>query len=73
MFDDSMRDLLGFNANTIYKEYKLPPDLVDMLSFHKIFLKCDIAQGMSFKGKRSGMIHFSTMDVYSGYKNIEKF
>ena len=71
--DDSIRDMLGFNKTTIYEEYNLPPNPVDILSFDNIFLECDIAQGMIFKGKRSGFIHNFTMDVNPGYKNIEKF
>ena len=31
--DDSIRDLLGFNATTIYEEYNLSPNPVDILSF----------------------------------------
>ena len=38
-----------------------------------MFLETDIAQGMIFKGKRSGIIHNFTMDVDPGYKYIEKF
>ena len=71
--DDSVRDLLGFNKTTIYGEYNLSPNRVDILSFVKVFLECDIAQGMIFKGKRSGIIHSFTMDVDPGYKYIEKF
>ena len=73
MFDDSIRDLLGFNARTLYEEYTPSNNPVDILSFDNIFLECDIAQGMIFKGKRSGIIHNFTMDVDPGYKYIEKF
>ena len=73
MFDDSIRNLLGFNARTLYEEYTLSNNPVDMLSFDKIFLECDIAQGMIFTGKRSGIIHNFTMDVNPGYKYNEKF
>ena len=73
MHDDSIRDLLGFNARTLYEEYTLSNNPVDILSFDNIFLECDIAQGMIFKGKRSGIIHNFTMDVNPGYKYIEKF
>ena len=31
--DDSIRDFLGFNATTIYEEYNLSPNPVDILSF----------------------------------------
>ena len=49
--DDSIRDLLGFNKTKIYEENDLSPNPVDTLSFDNIFLECDIAQGMIFKGK----------------------
>ena len=71
--DDSMGDLLGFKKTTIYEEYNLSPNPVDILYFDNIFLECNIAQGMIFKGKRSGIIHNFTMDVSPGYKYIEKF
>ena len=43
MFDDSITDLLGFNARTIYEEYNLSPNPVDILSFDNICIECDIA------------------------------
>ena len=55
------------------EEYNLSPNPVDILSFEKIFIECDIAQGVIFKGKRSGNIHNFTMDVDTGYEYIEKF
>ena len=73
MFDDSIKHLLGFNARTFCEEYTPPDNPVDILSFDNIFLECKIAQGMIFKGKRSGIIHNFTMDVDPGYKFIEKF
>ena len=51
LFDDSIRDLLGFNARTIYEEYNLSRNPVDILSFDNIFLECDFANGMIFKSK----------------------
>ena len=71
--DDSIRDLLGVNKTTIYEEYILSPNPVDILSFDNIFIECDIVQGMIFKGKRCGKIHNFTMDVDPGYKYIETF
>ena len=71
--DESIRDLLGLNRTAIYEEYNLSPNPVDILSFDNFFLDCDIAQGMIFKGKRSGIIHNSTLDVDPRYKYIEKF
>ena len=70
--NDSIRDLLGFEPKVIQEEYSLFDYPVDILSFDNIFLECDIAQGMIFKGKRSGIIHNFTMDVDPGYKYIEK-
>ena len=71
--DDSIRDLLGFNKTSIYEKYNLSPKPVDIISFENIFIETDIAKGMIFKGKRSGIIHNFTMDVDPGYKYIEKF
>ena len=65
--------LLRFDSVKIYEKYKLSRNPVDISSFDNIFLECDIAQGMIFKGKRSGKIHSFTLDVDLGYKNIEKF
>ena len=73
MFDDSIKDLLVLNARTLYEEYTPSDHPVDILSFDNIFLECNIAQVMIFKGKRSGIIHNFTMDVDPGYKYIEKF
>ena len=71
--DDSIRELLGFKKTTIFEEYNLSPNLVDILSFDNIFLECDIAQGMIFKGRKSNIIHNWTMTVDPGYKYVEKF
>ena len=57
MFKDSIKDLLGFHATTLFEEYNLSSNLVDILSFDKIFLETEIAQRMLFKGKRSKIIH----------------
>ena len=57
MFEDSVKDLLGFNARTLYEEYNLSPNPVDILSFDNIFLECDIAQAMIFKVRESNIIH----------------
>ena len=71
--EDRIRDLLGFDKTTINEEYNLSPNPVDILSFDSSFLECDIAQGMFFRGERSGIDHNFTLDVDLGYKNIEKF
>ena len=71
MFIDCIRDLLRFNAITLSEENILSPKPVDILSIDKIFLETDIAQGVIFKGKRSGLIHSIAMDVDPGYRYIE--
>ena len=71
--NDCIRNLLVFNAVTIYEEYNLSSNPVDILSFDNIFLECDIAQGTIFRRKRNGIIHIFTMDVDPGYEYIEKF
>ena len=70
---DSIGSLLGFNKRTIYDEYNLSDNPVDILSFDNIFIETNIAQGMIFRGKRSGIIHNFTIEVDPGYKYIEKF
>ena len=71
--DDSIGSLLGFNKRTIYEEYNLSENPVDIISFDNIFIECDIAQGMIFRGKRSGKIFNFVMDVDPGYRYIHKF
>ena len=66
--DDSMGELLVFNRTTKYEENNLSPNPVDILSFDNIFLACNIAQGMIFKGKRSGIVLKFTMDANPGYR-----
>ena len=73
LFDDSIRDLLGFNARTLYEEDILSANPVDILSFDNNFIECDIAQGIIFKGSRSGIFHNWTMTVDRGYKYVERF
>ena len=73
MFNDSVRVLIGFHAITLYEEYNLSPNPVDILSFDNIFLECNIAQEMILRGKRSGIFHNFTMEVDPGYIYIEKF
>ena len=72
-YDNTIRELLGFNSVILEDKYNLSNNPVDILSFGNIFLECNITQGMIFKGKRTGIIHNFTMDVDPGYKYIEKF
>ena len=71
--DDSIGSLLGFNKRTIYEKYNLSDNPVDIISFDNIFIECDIAQGMIFRGKRSGIIFNFVMNVDPGYRYIHKF
>ena len=73
VYDDSVRNLLGFHETMLIKEYNQSDIPVDILSFDNIFIHTDIALGMIFKGKRSGIIHNFTRDVSPGYRYIEKF
>ena len=72
MFEDSIGNLLGFAETIFCGEYSLSKNLVDNLSFDNIFIECDIAQGMIFKGKRTHIIHNITLDLSPGNKYIEK-
>ena len=73
MFDGSIKDLLGFHAITLYEEYNLSPNLVDIISFNNIFIETDIARGIVFKGKRCGIIMNFAMSVSPGYKYVCRF
>ena len=48
---DCIGSLLGFNKRAIYEEYSLSDNIVDILSFDKIFIGTDIAQVMIFEEK----------------------
>ena len=71
--NDSIGNLLGFAKTTIYEEYNISPNPVDIISFDNIFIECDIARGMIYRGKQSNIIHNWTMTVNPGYKYIEQF
>ena len=71
--NDSMRDLLGFGSRILYGEYNLSNNPVDILSFENIFIECDIARGMIYRGKQSNIIHNWTMTVDPVYKYVERF
>ena len=73
MFDDSIKDLLGFHSITLYEEYNLSTNPVDILSFDNIFLECDIAHGKIFKSRKSKIIHNWTMTVDPVSKYVENF
>ena len=70
--DDSIRDILGVDATTFYGKNKLSPSPADILSFDNVFLATDFARGMFLRGKRSGIIHNSTMTVNPKYKDEER-
>ena len=73
MFSDSIKDLLEFYAITVYEEYILSSNPVDILSFEIILLVCDIAQGMIFKGRKINIINNWTMTVDLRCKYVENF
>ena len=45
---------------------------VDIFSFDKFFLDCNIGQAIIFKGRWSRVYHLFTMNVDQGYKYFEK-
>ena len=63
---------MGFKPKILNKEHNLSDHPFEILSFDNIFFECNIAEGIFFKGKRSGIIHNFTMDVDPGKKYIEK-
>ena len=71
--NDSIGSLLGFGKSTIYGEYNISPNPVDIISFDNIFIETDIAEGMIFRGRRTGIIFNWQMDVNPGYIYIHKF
>ena len=73
VFDDSIGKLLGFAEFLVWGKYNLSDNPVDIISFDNIFIECNIAQGIIFKGKRYGISHNWSMDVSPGYKYVEKF
>ena len=73
MLDDSIKDLLAFQAITFHEEYNLSTNPVDVLLFDNIFLECDVAQGMIFKGRKINIIHNWTMTIDLCYRYVEKF
>ena len=73
MFNDSIRDLLGFHAKTLHEEYNLSPNPLDKISFKDNFNETNIAKGMIFKRIRSGKITNFTMSVSPGLKYICRF
>ena len=56
----------------IYLAFILSPNPVDIISFGNVFRETDTAQGMIFKGYRTGIHHNFTMCVDPSYKNLEK-
>ena len=73
VFDDSIGTLLGFSEILVWGKYNLSDNAVEIISFDNIFIECNIARGMIYRGKQSNIIHNFTMDVDPGYKYIEKF
>ena len=66
VINDSIGSLLGFDETILYKENNLSPNPVDTLSSDNIFLECDVAQGMIYRGKKSTIFHNWTMIVDPG-------
>ena len=65
--------MLGFAKTTIYEEYNISPNPVDIISVDNTFIECDIARGIIYQGRQSNIIHNWTMTVNPGYKYVERF
>ena len=65
--------MFGFGKSTIFEEYNILSNPVDIISFDNIFIETDVAEGMIFRGRRTGIIFNWQMDVNHGYKYIHKF
>ena len=63
VYDDNIGKRLAFNENILWEENELSHDQVENLSFDNIFIETDIAKGMIFRGKRSGIIFNFILDV----------
>ena len=68
VFDDSIRNFLGFHETIFYNEYNLSPNPVDILLFDNFFLDCDIAKRVIYKQKRGGKLQIWTMALNPGFK-----
>ena len=55
--NDSIKDFLAFNPQTVYANCNLTPTPVSIFVFDNIFLEADIAQGMIFIRKISRIFH----------------
>ena len=71
--NDSIGELLGFNKTTIYGEYNFSQSPVDIKSFDNIFIETNVARGMIFRGRRTGINHNFTMDVNRGTNILKSF
>ena len=70
---DSLGRLLRFGESSIYEQYNISQNPVDIISYDNIFIETNIAQGMIFRGQRTGIIFNYQMDVNPGYKYVHKF
>ena len=71
--DDILRDLIGFKPIVVLDESILSLYPLDIMSFVNNFPETDIAHGLIFTGKQTGIDHNWTMTVDPGYKNLEWF
>ena len=69
--DNSMGGLLGVNKTSKYEKYNLSPNTVDISSLDNFFPECDIAQGMIFTGKISGILLWLSILVINRLKKVE--
>ena len=71
--NNSLRTLLGFNAEVMYEKYNLSPHPVVTISLDKFFIETVNAKRILIKGKRTGLIQNFNMDGNPGFVCNEKF
>ena len=64
---------MGFEPKVFHEEYTLSDYPVDIQSIEIVFPETNIADGMIFRGKRSGKYHNFRMDDDPVYNYIENF
>ena len=71
--ETSIGKLLGFDETIFYNKYNKSNNPVDIMSIDNIFIETNIAKGMIFRGRRTGIIMNFTMQVSPGYKIVNGF
>ena len=71
--NNSLRTLLGFNAEVMYENCNLSPHPVVTISLDNFFIETVNGKRILFKGKRTGIIQNFNMDFNPGFVCNENF